>query len=64
MKQALHRAGDIFAVVETILNLFALVRIVHDSTVRSAQERCFRLDDIPITAEAVIGSGVIETLAR
>ncbi|MBT0939657.1 hypothetical protein [Streptococcus salivarius] len=50
--------------VETILNLFALVRIVHDSTVRSAQERCFRLDDIPITAEAVIGSGVIETLAR
>ncbi len=31
---------------------------------RSAQKRCFRRDDIPITAEAVIGSGVIETLAR
>ena len=53
-----------FVVVGLILNLFALVRIAHDSTVLSAQQRCFRRDDIPITAEAVIGSGVIETLAR
>ncbi|MCB8555684.1 hypothetical protein [Streptococcus vestibularis] len=50
--------------VGLIRNLFALVRIAHDSTVRSAQQRCFHRDDIPITAEAVIGSGVIETLAR
>jgi len=41
-----------------------LLEVAHNSTVRSAQQRCFRRDDIPITAEAVIGSGVIETLAR
>ncbi|MDU6560684.1 MAG: hypothetical protein E6523_07495 [Streptococcus sp.] len=50
--------------VGLILNLFELVRIAHDLTVRSAQQRCFHRDDIPITTEAVIGSGVIETLAR
>ncbi|MCY7042095.1 hypothetical protein [Streptococcus vestibularis] len=50
--------------VGLIRNPFALVRIARDSTVRSAQQRCFHRDDIPITAEAVIGSGVIETLAR
>lgn len=37
MKHALPRADDIFVVVGLILNLFALVRIAHDSTVRSAQ---------------------------
>ncbi|MDN5034793.1 hypothetical protein [Streptococcus sp. SS4] len=41
-----------------------MFEVAHDSTARSAQKRCFRRDDIPITAEAVIGSGVIETLAR
>ena len=64
LKHALLRAGDIFAVVGVILNLFALCSKLLTIRQLALPKSDALPDDIPITAEAVIEAELSRLWAR